>query len=231
MAKHQVFAFMLAVVVAACCAVLCGCGTDTRVIPRQCFPPRDDFGLGVLNTDCWDVVKGAPEIENGWLVLCSNPGAIRGEEIQSKESVLYGYLQFRADASEWCGDTSAGFELWTGADDPDPDRHYGILVTNGCLAVINRHKDDPPGEGEVYLPIGFWPRIEDQANLFSITWSDTQVELSVNAAHAQTYEGPSLPEEPAIPDRPLEVRFNANDDTEYDLDCLRVDWVAFADQP
>lgn len=165
---------------------------------------QDDFLK--LDTARWWIAKGSPTIEN-WLVLASTAG--QGAEVESREEFRFRTLKIRAASERWETDTSIGFEKLDGKV------HYGVVVTNGKLGIVNQSKR---GDNAYYKPIPNWKSISDHENVFTLTWKRERVEMTVKG-HPEcnvSYEGP------LVPQVPLKVRLNASNDRQ---DRLSVDYV------
>jgi hypothetical protein len=168
----------------------------------------DDFSQLQTNVDdgFWTIMKGNSATNcKSWLKLVSK-GPGEGAQVQTREAFRYGFLEVKAESSNWNQDTKIGYELWA------PGGYYGILITEGKLRVASPACSPPD------IPIDGWDTIKGQANVFKIVWLQDSVQVYVNngVQPAASYQGP------CIPDVPLKVRLNASNDI---ADELRVDYV------
>ena len=102
--------------------------------------------------------KGTPEVSDSILTLRIATGSGGGEAVRSADCYLYRPLTVIAKSTEWANDTSLGFESWYGST------HYAIVVTGGCLGIINQSKPrgtvpPAPPQNEVYVPISHWAEL------------------------------------------------------------------------
>ena len=169
----------------------------------------DDFNGTLLDASIWDIYRGIPIVNDGWLTL---PGA----EIQSKATYTCGTLSGVIQSTDWKSqqeftDSSFGFEIWTGADS---QCHYGVTFkASGHLAVLNSVPDSEGNcEGDplyqAYVAIQDWDTIRASETIFfTLTYSNT-VTLTVQDSFGNTGVAPYTGL--AIPSTPLKIRLYAH---------------------
>lgn len=181
----------------------------------------DDFKSPDIDTNKWWIVHGVPIIENGYLELISNFSNREKTEIQSISNLFFCDLEIKAYFSHWASeksdttiDTSIGLEFYY------PDKHQGIVITNGHLGVLNS-----PIE-EYYKEIPGWDTLRTKENIYKISWSNKCINFFIN--DKLIISNISILDT-VIPDRELKIRLNCNVDMDYnkniETDTLKIDYV------
>ena len=204
----------------------------------SCKTLEDHFPEPPLDSAKWQIQKGVPEFSGSAIVLENAQQPYPeggGEAIRSTDYFLYRPLTVIASSTGWANDTSLGFEEWYGED-----LHYGIVITQGCLGIINQSKPrgtlpPAPPQNEVYLPISHWAVLnKDEMATFELTWKPGQVRLTVTQGSitgSVAYPDDLAPgpyRRDLTPDVPLPVRFNASN---HYNDQLSIDYVSSPREP
>ena len=210
----------LAVLAGAAYLVACD-GSSSPTTPRP-NPFNDQFEGTELDPMRWDVFKGAPLVANGALLL---QGSSTRADIQSKETFLYGQLEFIIASTNWKSstentDSSFGFEVFNG------NCHYGaIFVANGHLGLL---KPDVSGgcvgdpKFQEYVVIPGWEAVRASGSLeVTLQWSVNKVTLPVRGLSLGTSgQVSSSSDNRAIPDVPLRIRLNADFGESYTVEAV-----------
>jgi hypothetical protein len=189
----------------------------------RCSPVlfNDEFDGNELDQSEWDVIKGNPVVNGGWLTLSD-------VDIQSKPVFRGGILQGVIQSSDWkpqhqFTDSSFGFEIWTGNNG---QCHYGIIFkASGHLAIL-RSQPDPNGNCfgdpiyQAYPAVSNWDAIRAGGIVsFTLSWCSDNVALEVsgNGQEGQvSYTGQ------AVPTVPLRIRLYAQPSETYKIDYIRL---------
>jgi len=150
-----------------------------------------------FNTSLWTSVKGDPIIFTHRLLLQSTPG--NGCDATSIPTFLYREVKIQTPSYAWSEDTSIGFETWSPS-------HCGVVVTNGCLGIINHQIAGTISDQESYIPIPNWSTLWTGDNTYLIQWTSGTVNLYINGVFSCSYSGPKVPSVYA------NVRMNSSND-------------------